>query len=123
MMRASGFAVTDYGVLGVSALAARAHADRVDVLLISVLVLRSALAVAALRATFQALGACPYLIVGGAPFRFDPDLWREVGADAYGRTASDARSMSTGNARRRFPVKARTPSRRTCRTCARPLHV
>jgi methanogenic corrinoid protein MtbC1 len=90
MMRASGFAVADYGVLDVHDLAARAHADLVDVLLISVLMLRSALAVKALRSEFDRLGKCPHLIVGGAPFRFDDNLWREVGADGCGRTASDA---------------------------------
>lgn len=30
------------------------------------------------------------VVVGGAPFLFDPELWREVGADAMGRSASDA---------------------------------
>jgi hypothetical protein len=29
-------------------------------------------------------------VVGGAPFRFDDQLWREVGADAMGLSASDA---------------------------------
>ena len=30
------------------------------------------------------------LIVGGAPFRFDGQLWKEVGADAMGYSAVDA---------------------------------
>lgn len=30
------------------------------------------------------------LIVGGAPYRFHPDLYREVGADAWGESAGDA---------------------------------
>jgi methanogenic corrinoid protein MtbC1 len=30
------------------------------------------------------------VVVGGAPFLFDPLLWREVGADAMGRSASEA---------------------------------
>ncbi len=30
------------------------------------------------------------IVVGGAPFRFDDQLWREVGADAMCRTASEA---------------------------------
>jgi len=90
MMRASGFAVADYGVIDAPGLAIRAHAERIDVLLISVLMLRSALGVKALRVAFDSLGTCPHIIVGGAPFRFDANLWREVGADACGRTASDA---------------------------------
>jgi methanogenic corrinoid protein MtbC1 len=28
--------------------------------------------------------------VGGAPFLFDDQLWQEVGADAMGKSASDA---------------------------------
>jgi methanogenic corrinoid protein MtbC1 len=40
MLRASGFAAADYGVIEAPALAARAHADRIDVLLVSVLILR-----------------------------------------------------------------------------------
>ena len=52
--------------------------------------LRSALRVRALRAALDALGVHPFLIVGGAPFRFDAALWREVGADGCGHSASDA---------------------------------
>ena len=38
----------------------------------------------------ELLGSDVGIVVGGAPFRFDPLLWREVGADAFGRTAADA---------------------------------
>jgi trimethylamine corrinoid protein len=37
-----------------------------------------------------ALPAQVRIVVGGAPFRFDAELWRQVGADAMGRTAADA---------------------------------
>jgi len=30
------------------------------------------------------------VIVGGAPFRFDPQLWKEIGADAMAYSAADA---------------------------------
>ncbi len=33
------------------------------------------------------------IIVGGAPFRFDDQLWREVGADAMCKNASEAVSI------------------------------
>ena len=36
------------------------------------------------------LGSPPAMIVGGAPFRLDPGLWREVGADATGRNSAEA---------------------------------
>jgi methanogenic corrinoid protein MtbC1 len=29
-------------------------------------------------------------VVGGAPFLLDDELWKEVGADAMGRSASEA---------------------------------
>jgi methanogenic corrinoid protein MtbC1 len=90
MLRASGFAPADYGVLDAPALAARAHADNIDALLVSVLMLRSALHVRDLKTQLVALGSKTRVYVGGAPFRFDPNLWREVGADGWGRTASDA---------------------------------
>jgi len=38
----------------------------------------------------KARGANIKVVVGGAPFLFDEELWREVGADAMGRSASDA---------------------------------
>lgn len=90
-LRASGYELFDYGRLDVPQVVQRVRADGVRVLLVSVLMLPSALQVRALR---QALDASPgppvRLMVGGAPFVFDPELWREVGADAMGRTAADA---------------------------------
>jgi methanogenic corrinoid protein MtbC1 len=90
MLRASGFAVIDYGTSDAIALADRACADRIEALLVSVLMLRSALRVTAVRARCEQLGYRPRLFVGGAPFRFDDRLWQDVGADACGHTASDA---------------------------------
>ncbi|MBF0249091.1 MAG: cobalamin-binding protein, partial [Alphaproteobacteria bacterium] len=37
----------------------------------------------------------PTIFVGGAPFRFDTQLWREVGADAMGFSATDAVGLIT----------------------------
>jgi methanogenic corrinoid protein MtbC1 len=42
------------------------------------------------RARLQALGSEVKVVVGGAPFRLDDQLWKEVGADAMGREASEA---------------------------------
>jgi methanogenic corrinoid protein MtbC1 len=33
------------------------------------------------------------IIVGGAPFRLDPELWKEVGADGYCKDASEIFNM------------------------------
>lgn len=90
VMRASGFEVFDYGRLDVDGLVERALADRIRVLLISVLMLPSALKVAEVCARLKAQGANIRVIVGGAPFLFDRELWKEVGADAMGDSASDA---------------------------------
>jgi methanogenic corrinoid protein MtbC1 len=56
----------------------------------STLMLPSALRVAALMAQLRAAAPGVRVIVGGAPFRFDPLLWQQVGADAMGYNASDA---------------------------------
>ncbi len=90
VMRASGYDILDYGRLDVGALVHRITADRLDILLVSVLMLPSALKVRELRDALDARGVRLRIAVGGAPFLFDPALWREVGADAMGRTASDA---------------------------------
>lgn len=90
VMRASGFEVIDYGRMDVAALVDRVLADEIEILLISVLMLPAALKVKAVRAALAARGARVKIAVGGAPFLFDQELWREVGADAIGRNAAEA---------------------------------
>jgi methanogenic corrinoid protein MtbC1 len=90
LMRASGFELFDYGHMDVDALVERAIADRIRVLLISVLILPSALKVREVCERLKAAGAPVKVVVGGAPFQFDPQLWREVGADAMGLSAAEA---------------------------------
>ena len=64
--------------------------DCIEILLVSTLMLASALRLRELRAQLDSQGIAVKIIVGGAPFRFDPNLWREVGADATSNTASGA---------------------------------
>lgn len=90
VMRASGFDVLDYGRMTKDELVERVIADDTRILLISVLMLPSALKVKAVRAALDARGNKVKIAVGGAPFLFDPELWREVGADAMGENAADA---------------------------------
>lgn len=90
VLRASGFDVLDYGRMDVDELVERVVADEVKILLISVLMLPSALKVKAVRSALDARGCRVRIAVGGAPFLFDSALWREVGADAMGRNAADA---------------------------------
>jgi methanogenic corrinoid protein MtbC1 len=75
---------------GVREIVAMAEQHAIEVLMISVLMLRAALQVAELRAGLDSGGLRTKLVVGGAPFRFDENLWREVGADYVGHNAADA---------------------------------
>ena len=90
VMRASGFELFDYGRMDVDELVARVLADKIRVLLISVLILPSALKVRDVCAQLKAANSAVKVIVGGAPFLFDSRMWRDVGADAMGRNAADA---------------------------------
>ena len=90
-LRSCGFQVLDYGQgLEPLELAQRAREDRVPILMVSVLMLNSALRVRELREALGEGPERPRLVVGGAPFRFNPRLWQEVGADAVGLTGVDA---------------------------------
>ncbi|NNJ09681.1 cobalamin-binding protein [Chloroflexales bacterium ZM16-3] len=89
-LRASGYEIRDFGQVTVEALVAQVIQERIAVLLISVLMLPSALRIKELRQQLERAGHRPKIIVGGAPFRFDEILWQEIGADAMGKTAIDA---------------------------------
>jgi len=89
-MRASGFTLRNYGRIEMDQLVARVKAEGIAILLLSALMLPSALRIKDLRAKLLAEGCEPRIVVGGAPFRFDDRLWRDVGADAFGSSASDA---------------------------------
>lgn len=96
VMRASGFDVLDLGRMEVSPLVERVVDEGVEILLVSALMLPSALRVRTLRAALDALHRRVRIAVGGAPFLLDPELWREVGADAMGRNAADAVTIVGG---------------------------
>ncbi len=91
VLRTLGYPLHDYSHgIEVDPLVERVLQDNIRLLLISTLMLPSALLVRDLSTRLKA--ECPdvKIIVGGAPFRFDEQLWQVVGADAMGRTASDA---------------------------------
>jgi methanogenic corrinoid protein MtbC1 len=91
VMRASGFELFNYGRMDSAELVERAISDKIEVLM-----LPSALKVREVCASLKARNPGIRVLVGGAPFLFDPNLWREVGADAMGRTAADAVSIVSG---------------------------
>ena len=90
VLRAGGFRLLDYGTVDVENLVNRVKEDHVAVLLISTLMLHSALRVKEVGERLHEAGCRVKLVVGGAPFRLDRQLWREVGADAVGYNGSDA---------------------------------
>lgn len=90
LLRASGFDLLDYGRVTVEEAVRRTRDDGLELLLLSVLMLRSALQVKEVRAGLTAAGLKTKILVGGAPFRFDTRLHQEVGADAMATYASEA---------------------------------
>jgi methanogenic corrinoid protein MtbC1 len=101
VLNTAGYAFKDYGPIALDALIEKVENDRIRILLVSTLMLSSALRVKLLKEHFTSRGMDVKLIVGGAPFRFDPNLWREVGADATSPTASGVvatlRSLTMGS--------------------------
>jgi methanogenic corrinoid protein MtbC1 len=93
VLRASGYELRDYGSLDVDALVSRVVRDGIVVWLISVLMLSCALHIRKVRELLDRAGCRPLILVGGAPFRFDTELWREVGADAMTGTAVEGVSV------------------------------
>lgn len=102
MLRSAGYRLIDYGRLDAESAVRHAEMDELEFLCLSVLMLNSALHLAPLKRELEKLGTGVRMIAGGAPFRLDENLGKEVGADAVGRTASDAidiiRSFTRGAA-------------------------
>ncbi|MCI5122461.1 MAG: cobalamin B12-binding domain-containing protein [Candidatus Electrothrix sp. AUS4] len=89
-LRASGYSFQDYGRVTPGELAQKIIEDSIEIVLISTLMLRSALLVKEVKDLLERSGSSAHIVVGGAPFRFDPQLWQEVGADAMGANATEA---------------------------------
>lgn len=90
VLRAGGYNLVDYGQgITVNDLVRTVIRDDVDILLISTLMLPAALRTKEAISRIKKEKPKTRVIVGGAPFNFDPALWKEVGADAMGHTASE----------------------------------
>ena len=86
----SGYNIIDYGAGIVSEdLLRNVKRDNIELLFISTLMLRSALRIKDFIDKKNEAELNIKIIVGGAPFNFDTELWKVVGADAYGRNPSD----------------------------------
>lgn len=90
-LRSSGYTVQDYGHgLQARDLVTLAIRDRIDILLVSCLMLASALHVRDIVDGLKKAGCKTVVVVGGAPFRLDLQLWQETGAWAMGRNSAEA---------------------------------
>jgi trimethylamine corrinoid protein len=92
VLGSAGYDVVDLGAgLSAEALVDRAVQQRVDILMVSVLMLNRALQVREIRQLLDDRGLDGIaLVVGGAPFVHDPTLGPRVGADHTGCSAADA---------------------------------
>jgi methanogenic corrinoid protein MtbC1 len=89
-LRATGYEVIDYGQqTSIESLIEKIKNDNIQILLVSVLMLNSALNVKELILKMREENLMTKVVVGGAPFRFDKNLYKEIGADAFGSSASD----------------------------------
>lgn len=88
VLHAAGFGFVDYGPASLNALVEKVQKDNIRILLVSTLMLSSALRVKLLRQMLAERSLEVTILVGGAPFRFDPALWQEVGAHGTSPTAS-----------------------------------
>jgi len=91
ILRASGFELDDWGIgMDINAIVKKVKNSGIKVLLVSTLMLNSALHIKDLILKLRKENQETKVIVGGAPFLFDDALWKEVGAFAMGANASDA---------------------------------
>ena len=91
LLKTRGYAVKDYGHgLTVDQLVQKTLDDEIPILMISTLMLNAALKTKEVIHSIKKVKPHIRIIVGGAPYHFDHQLWKEVGADAWGRTATDS---------------------------------
>ncbi len=87
----SGIEVIDYDVgIEVDELIKKVKKDKIEIIFISTLMLRAALRIKDFKKRLESEGYQIKIVVGGAPFLFDSQLWKFVEADAMGRNVFDA---------------------------------
>jgi len=100
ILRSGGFEIMDFGKgLSVEELVAKTIENQIEILLISTLMLPSALKVKTVKEQLADQGADPRIVVGGAPFRLDSSLWKKVNADADGKNGTEVLKILEGLAK------------------------
>ncbi len=91
-LRAAGFSVVDLGMSAApEALVERALSEGARIIAVSALMADTALGIREVRSEMERQGAADVkLLVGGAPFRYNAELWKLVGADATAPNAYEA---------------------------------
>lgn len=94
VLRAGGYDLIDFGQgLSVEEIVEKTLQEKIDILLISTLMLSSALKVKHVVESLRAKHVSAKIIVGGAPFRLDDSLWKKVGADADGKNGTKVKQL------------------------------
>lgn len=94
VIRSSGYEILDLGLgLNIDQMVDACREKELDIILISTLMLPSALKIVHIKEKLVEEGLSTKIIAGGAPFRFDKKLWERVGADADGKNATDIVSV------------------------------
>jgi methanogenic corrinoid protein MtbC1 len=89
-IRSAGFNLTDYGRKTVDELVDCIYNDEIEIILISTLMYPSALNVRQVKDKLDEIAPMVKIIVGGAPFNMDDQLWKAVGADAMAFDGGEA---------------------------------
>lgn len=89
MMRSAGFEMKDYGVMNSEEIIQNVINDGIKILMISVLMYPSALKIYDITKALKEKDPSIKILVGGAPFNIDKQLWKKVGACASGNNAAD----------------------------------
>ena len=102
IIRASGYNLPEWNQgMEIREIVKKVEEEQIEILLISTLMLSSALRIKTLIENLRNKNLKVKVIVGGAPFRFDEHLCEEIGADAFGKSASEAvsiiRQLTGGN--------------------------
>lgn len=91
LLKVYGYEILDYGHgINDETLVKKVIEDKIEILLISVLMLSSALRVKDVVKQLRDKGMKTKVLVGGAPFRFDKNLWKEIEVNAACRNAKEA---------------------------------